>query len=52
MRSIIDRVDALEDAIGNADMTARMAAMERRIMALEDIVENKLGIYIPKPLRK
>ena len=51
MKSIIDRVTILEKQINEIDLKdlhLYISQLESRIVTLEDIIENKMGIYIPK----
>jgi len=44
MKSIIERVKELE----NKDNSKEIKNLLNRVEFLEDIIENKLGLYIPK----
>ena len=51
MKSIIDRVNIIEKQIEDIDLKdlhLYISQLESRIVTLEDIIENKMGIYIPK----
>ncbi|MDD5407078.1 MAG: hypothetical protein PHE73_09095 [Sulfurovaceae bacterium] len=49
MKSIVDRIDIIEKHTDDVkDLKLYISGIEDRLTTLEDIVENKLGIYIPK----